>query len=227
MSAPPADESPVRISRGRIDKHEAILRAAFEVFSRKGYAQASIDVIAAEAGVAKPTVYNHFGDKEQLFREAIMADAESVTAKNLAAVDRLVDTGDDVRAGLEDAGYQLLRCHCDDQSWALRRLLYAEIVRFPDLLDVVRGRTASHVEQALADRLARLSVTGHLHITDPVVAAEQFIALLTGPVDTHSRLGTRRLSENELRSIVDAAVSTFLQAYGAPSAAEKSPPSTA
>ncbi|WP_131770844.1 TetR/AcrR family transcriptional regulator, partial [Candidatus Protofrankia californiensis] len=54
--------------RGRVDKREAILAAAFEVFARKGYEGASVDLIASEAGVAKPTLYNHLGSKENLFR---------------------------------------------------------------------------------------------------------------------------------------------------------------
>jgi TetR/AcrR family transcriptional regulator, mexJK operon transcriptional repressor len=70
--------------RGRIDKREAILAAAGEVFGREGYAHAGVDVIAAEAGVAKSTVYNHFGDKETLFREAIAADVDRALAKHLA-----------------------------------------------------------------------------------------------------------------------------------------------
>lgn len=200
--------------RGRIDKRAAILAAAAEVFGREGYGQASVDVIAAEAGVAKPTVYNHFGDKETLFREAIAADADRALAEHLAAVDQLRD-GDDLRAALEKVGHHMLVCHCEERSVALRRLLNAELGRFPDLIDIVRGRAADRVTDALADRLARLALAGRLRRLDPTQAAEQFLALLTGPIEARSRLGTRRVADDELWTVTRAAVDTFLRAFAA------------
>jgi TetR/AcrR family transcriptional regulator, mexJK operon transcriptional repressor len=199
--------------RGRIDKRQAILAAASAVFSREGYVQAGVDVIAAEAGVAKPTVYNHFGDKANLFREAIAADADRALAKHLAALEPLQDSGADLRAKLEDVGHHMLVCHCDERSVALRRLLHAELTRFPDLMDVVRGRAADPVTEALADKLARLSLAGRLGRLDPAEAAEQFIALLTGPIEARSRLGTRHVPDDELWAVARAAVTTFLRAF--------------
>lgn len=202
--------------RGRIDKRQAMLTAAFAVFARAGYAQASVDVVAAEAGVAKATVYSHFGDKETLLREAIAASADQALADNLAAVQQLTDGGHDLRATLEGVGLSLLRCYCDERSWALRRLLSAEINQFPDLLDIIHTRAADRITEALADRLARLTVTGHLHTPDPLLAAEQFFALLTGPMDKRARLGTRHVPPTELRDVSRAAVNTFLLAFTAP-----------
>jgi TetR/AcrR family transcriptional repressor of mexJK operon len=201
-------------ARGRIDKRQAILDAAFTVFAREGYAQAGVDVIAAEAGVAKATVYSHFHDKENLLRQAIAASADQALAANLAAVEALTDRGDDLRATLEGVGLHLLQCYCDDRSWALRRLLSAEINQFPDLLDIVHTRAADRVTEALADRLARLTVTGSLRTPDPLLAAEQFVALLAGPIDKRTRLGTRRVPTSELRAVARAAVHTFLAAFG-------------
>lgn len=201
--------------RGRIDKRQAILDAAFTVFSRQGYAQACVNEIAIEAGVAKPTVYNHLTDKANLFRHAIEAAADSAMAENLAAIERLLDRGDDLRPMLEEVGYRMLQCYCDDRSWALRRLLYAEITRFPDLLDIIQGHGTDRVTEALADRLARLSLAGRLRASDPYQAAEQFIALLTGPIETRSRFGTRPVPDTELRDVVRATVHTFLQAFAA------------
>jgi AcrR family transcriptional regulator len=210
-------------ARGRIDKRQAILAAAGEVFAREGYALAGVDVIAAEAGVAKPTVYNHFGDKETLFREAIAADADRALAKHLAVVAELRD-GNDLRATLERVGHHMLVCHCEDRSVALRRLLSAEVTRFPDLIDIVRGHAADRVTEALADRLARLALAGRLRRLDPTRAAEQFIALLTGPIEARSRLGTRPVPDDELWAVARAAVDTFLRAFGDQAAARSSAP---
>lgn len=202
-------------ARGRIDKRQAILSAAVAVFAREGYAQAGVEVIAAEAGVAKPTVYNHFGDKENLFRQAIAADSDRALAEHLAVVEQLQDTGGDVRTMLEDVGHHMLECYCDDRSWALRRLLYAELTQFPDLIDIVRGRAADRVTDSLADKLARLSLAGRLGQLDPTQAAEHFVALLTGPMEARARLGTRRVPDDELWAVTRAAVNTFLHAFGA------------
>ncbi|MFD4194578.1 MULTISPECIES: TetR/AcrR family transcriptional regulator [Amycolatopsis] len=202
-------------TRGRIDKRQAILDAAFTVFARQGYAQACVAEVAAEAGVAKPTVYNHFTEKANLFREAMTAEAAKAIAENLAAVDRLRDAGEDLRALLEQVGRRLIDCYTDDRSWAFRRLLQAELARFPELLDTVQTRAGTNVvTDALADRLARLALDGRLKITDPAQAAEQFGALLTAPLESRTRLGTRALPAAERDAVAAAAVDTFLRAYG-------------
>lgn len=62
-------------------KREAILRAATSLFSRYGFRKTSIDQLAQEAQVAKPTVYAYFKDKDELFA----AVCEHVMAEVLAA----------------------------------------------------------------------------------------------------------------------------------------------
>src|SRR3546814_8113295 len=52
-------------------KRAAILTAAVDVFLRGGYEAAGMDAIATEAGVAKQTIYNHFGSKDGLFRAIV------------------------------------------------------------------------------------------------------------------------------------------------------------
>ncbi|GAA5037420.1 AcrR family transcriptional regulator [Thermocatellispora tengchongensis] len=199
--------------RGRIDKRKAILDAAFAVFARRGYDQACVQEIAEEAGVAKPTVYNHLSDKENLFRHAVETAAEAVMADNLAVVELVREPSGDLRALLEDVADRMLRICCDERSRALRRLTYAQLVRFPDLIEVVHRRTSTRVAEALADRLARLCLSGHLRPCDPAQAAEQFLALLTAPVEARSRLGGREVPPAEIDAVASAAVDTFLRAY--------------
>ncbi len=183
------------------------------MFARSGYAQARVDEIAAEAKVAKATVYNHFGDKQTLFRQAVQELSDLALAANLAAVEELAAPGDDVVATLKGAGLRLATCYCSEQSRALRRLLSAEATQFPDLLDIV-DEVSNRVIRALADRLARLSLAGTLRIDDPDMAATQLAVLLTGPVDMRSRFNTCAVPEPELITITDAAVTTFLAAFG-------------
>ena len=53
----------------------AVLAAARSSFGSKGYAQTSVDEIAAAARVTKGAVYHHFAGKEALFR-AVHAEVE-------------------------------------------------------------------------------------------------------------------------------------------------------
>ncbi len=56
-----------RKEREREARREAILEAASRVFSRKSYYEATIDEIAAEAELAKGTLYNYYRDKQDIF----------------------------------------------------------------------------------------------------------------------------------------------------------------
>ncbi|UGT55918.1 TetR/AcrR family transcriptional regulator [Nocardia asteroides] len=203
-------------SRGRIDKRQAILDAAFVVFARRGYAQAGVQEIAEVAGVAKPTVYNHFDDKGTLFRHALAAAGDAVLAENLTVLERLRDPGEDLRATLEDVAYRLIRSCCTERSRSLRRLTYGQVAQFPELIDVVVSRTSDQLADALADRLARLALAGRLRASDPATAAEQFLVLITGPLEGRTRLGTRKVAATEMRAVATAAVDTFLRAYATP-----------
>ncbi|MEL7237294.1 MAG: TetR/AcrR family transcriptional regulator [Planctomycetota bacterium] len=52
-------------------KHAEILNQAKTMFMRQGFARTSMDAIAAAASVSKPTLYRHFADKSDLFREVM------------------------------------------------------------------------------------------------------------------------------------------------------------
>jgi AcrR family transcriptional regulator len=60
-----ADAAPVPL-RDRAARREALLDAADRIVRRDGPA-ASMATIAAEAGITKPILYRHFGDKEGLY----------------------------------------------------------------------------------------------------------------------------------------------------------------
>src|SRR5258706_16082283 len=54
-------------------KRAAILEGARAVFMRQGFAQGSMDAVAAEAGVGKQTIYRHFRSKEALVKALVEA----------------------------------------------------------------------------------------------------------------------------------------------------------
>lgn len=59
--------------RTRIQKknREAILNAALEVFSAEGFAGATLDRIAAQAGLSKPNLLYYFASKEAIYLELL------------------------------------------------------------------------------------------------------------------------------------------------------------
>jgi TetR/AcrR family transcriptional repressor of mexJK operon len=202
----------VTTTRGRLDKRSAILEAAGKVFTRQGYELASVDAIAQLAGVAKPTVYNHFQDKETLFRTVMRDGAGRTAARIIAALDSIDDDAD-LAAELTRVAHLVIQCQLSDEGWALQRLLYAEAGRFADLYDDVVSQGGVPVVNALAGRLARLANRGQLAIDDVMTAASQFMALVAGDLPALSRLGTRPVPADELDRAVGAGVSTFLRAF--------------
>src|ERR1700722_7359108 len=53
--------------RRKAERPKEILEAAFEEFSRSGYAATALDQVAERAGVTKGTIYVYFESKEHLF----------------------------------------------------------------------------------------------------------------------------------------------------------------
>jgi AcrR family transcriptional regulator len=78
LSESPRNPSPERRSR--------ILEAARYLVLRQGLRSTSMEAIAREAGVAKPTLYGYFGDKDAVFEGIVAALVEELTAAFDAAL---------------------------------------------------------------------------------------------------------------------------------------------
>src|SRR5712691_4785050 len=63
-------ESPMREEHARRTR-AAIVAAASELFTARGYAATSLAGVAAAAGVARPTVFAAFGSKPALLRQVL------------------------------------------------------------------------------------------------------------------------------------------------------------
>ncbi|MCK9286968.1 MAG: TetR/AcrR family transcriptional regulator [Sphaerochaetaceae bacterium] len=58
----------------KIDHEERkvkILQTALKVFAREGYRDSNLSLIAAECGISRPTIYQYFKDKEQIYYYAV------------------------------------------------------------------------------------------------------------------------------------------------------------
>jgi AcrR family transcriptional regulator len=86
------------------DKRRRIIAAATSLFSRYGFRRTSVDLIATEAGVAKPTIYAHFADKEAVFG-AVCADVCEAFLARAEAASRVEGPLDERLAGVLTAKF--------------------------------------------------------------------------------------------------------------------------
>jgi TetR/AcrR family transcriptional regulator len=73
-------------------KRERILEAATRLFAERGYGASRAEDVAAAAGIAKGSVFQHFGSKEGLFLEVYKRAMESFSAY-LAAPEEVLAQG--------------------------------------------------------------------------------------------------------------------------------------
>lgn len=197
----------------------SVVDAAASVFCREGYAGANIDLIAAEAGVSRQTVYNHHGDKENLFVAVVRDLTERCNAGIFATIASFPDQPTDLEADLIAFAVRMNRnCICNRDGRFLRKLIQAEGERYPELFAEWREQGPGRTWSALAARFARLAFAGHLSIGDPDVAARQFLALVNAELQITFMLGGMPTEEEVLRSATNG-VRTFLSAF----ARKKSP----
>lgn len=82
-------------SRTQRERSEAtiasLLKAARRLFVERGYAETTLDQVAAAAGVTKGAVYHHFSGKRDLFRAVYEREQRSLAEISLAAYRRKRD----------------------------------------------------------------------------------------------------------------------------------------
>ncbi|KUM28040.1 TetR family transcriptional regulator [Mesorhizobium loti] len=195
-------------------KRISVVEAAASVFCREGYPGANIDLIAAEAGVSRQTVYNHHGDKEKLFMAVVRDLTERCNAGIFATIATFPDQPADLESDLVAFAVRMNRnCICNRDGRFLRKLIQAEGERYPELFAEWREQGPGRTWSALAARFARLAYAGHLSIDDPDVAARQFLALVNAELQITFMLGGMPTEEEVLRSATNG-VRTFLRAFG-------------
>ncbi|MER5708898.1 TetR/AcrR family transcriptional regulator [Streptomyces sp. NPDC042898] len=216
----PAAPKPAPTGARAARKRQAVLRAARGLFLREGFG-VGMDAIAAEAGVSKVTVYNHFGSKEALFTAVVagaldepLAGGEEAEGPDLALL-VAADGPDALKTALTDAGRAWARAvRADDEGRALRTLVATELHRFPELGRAWRAHGPAGHHPAVADALRTLADRGLLEIPDLEVAVLQLYSLLVFPQMVFEQYGTELAEELSERLVTDG-VEMFLRRYAA------------
>jgi TetR/AcrR family transcriptional regulator, mexJK operon transcriptional repressor len=198
--------------QGHPAKRQAIIRAATRVFLRNGFTNTSVDAIAAAAGVSKQTIYNHFGDKEQLFVWVIREAQHPLDTDASATLSDALADSTDLARDLRYLGRLMVRGILDPELTALRRLVIAELPRHPQLL-AQWARPRSGLENSLARAIERQATRGVLDVPNPGLAARQLMLVLLTESLTRALYGLRGLSDDEVGTIVDDGVALWMGCY--------------
>lgn len=157
-------------------KDEAILDGARASFFERGFAAATIEEVAARAGVSKVTVYKRFEDKEALF--------EAVVRREMTRMEEAFETWPYVDGSLAERlnafGSILLRFLYSTEQVALDRMLAHDLKHSPEMARRFFKAGPGACRTRLAKMIAEAAAQGEIAIDDPLLAASDVFALWSG-----------------------------------------------
>jgi TetR/AcrR family transcriptional repressor of mexJK operon len=155
-------------------KHK-IMQVATSLFVRDGYAGTSLVDIAKGAGVATRTVYQHFGDKEAMFRHVMFAreTAAVFAPPAIPPDDSLLDI-------IVRAANYILEVSLRPTTVDLMRLTISESKRFPELTKKLTDVTYSRFRTNVKGIFDELVQRGLVKDTDTALSAAIFVDLILG-----------------------------------------------
>jgi AcrR family transcriptional regulator len=208
-----------RNNRAAQDKREEILDVAASFFLSHGYAGSSVSAMARHSGISKESYYRYFTSKQELFMAVI--DQELLEyQRNLAQLTEHWDD-EDLRESLLKFAFTLLSVLLADRTRALRRLVFNEIGRAPDI-----GRHYYNIGPSLAYRTLERFFSLHQAETrfEPRMLSRAFMALLLHELMLERNCGLRGdLSAAEIAALTAPIVDNFLEAYFTPANAAQEP----
>lgn len=211
--------SPVPTSRrpqgpGRpkdLEKKAAILDAAKKLFLVRGFEGVSMEAIAAEAGVSKLTVYNHFTDKETLFAEAVKQRCHELLPPELFEVDVRSQPVDVLLTRIAGGLHALIT---SPEAVQMQRIMAARAMTDASLAQLFYEAGPKRTLQAMEGFLQRANDAGVLQVPDPARTAAHFLCLLKGVQHLRLIVGCcEGLPARECRAHIDSVVDLFMRAY--------------
>jgi AcrR family transcriptional regulator len=152
-----------------------ILEAAFRVFGSRGLHQATLDDVAAAAGITKGTIYLYFPSKADLFSAMLKARVNDI----MPAVEAPGDgrSGPTTRRRLSALGRQLYRFFRSRAWQAMYRTVISEAAQFPEAAALLYREGILPANRRLAEVIRRGITRGELRAVDPVIAARAFAGM--------------------------------------------------
>ncbi len=168
-----------------------------------------MEEVAREAGVAKQTVYKHFGSKAALFREIVEGIAGDLLTPVSVPALRETDPG----PALSALARRFVTLVVDPVSVRLYRLLVAEASRFPELAEPIFHAGPDRLVRELSAFLDRAAAAGRLAVGDSRMAAEQFFGALRGNIQLRAAFSADDLAAEPYLAYADSVVAAFLRAH--------------
>lgn len=195
---------PLKANDPGSDRRSSLIAAAVKVFMAQGY-HASMDRIAAQAKVAKQTVYNHFGSKEKLFEEVVRHIAGHIAVP-------LAEPDASMRDALVRFALAIRARTLSPEGIGVYRALVAEAPRFPSLAKLIYRTGPQATQDAVAEFLAQRIARGEIRQHDAQFCAQMLMSMLTGYERSRRLFGVKNretpdTEQRECERIVD----TFLR----------------
>jgi TetR/AcrR family transcriptional regulator, fatty acid metabolism regulator protein len=188
------------------DKREAILRAATQVFARKGFFQSQVADIARQAGVAAGTVYLYFRSKDDL----LVSLFERTMREALAEGRSVIEGIDDPRERLSRIASLHLERLCRDRDLAV--VFQVELRQTTKFMERFSSTYLRDYLGQIRDTLADGQRSGHFRRDlNPTIAAKIFFGALD-EMATNWILSRRRYS---LAAQADTIVDLFVNGVAA------------
>jgi AcrR family transcriptional regulator len=187
-------------------RRDAILDAALDEFSARGFAATRLDDVAKRADVAKGTIYLHFKDKESLFQELI----RSKMAPVVGTLEATFAADLPLRMVIEKAIDVFVREVYGSHRKHLIRLIISEGPRFPALAEFYYREVLSRILKSVRGLLRRAYERGELAdetlIRFPqLIGAPGIIAIIwSGLFDRFEPLDVRAMMRAHFHRLLDA-----------------------
>ena len=186
------------------------MASAVRLFMERGFEASSMDAIAERAGVAKPTLYARFQDKDALFTAALQTKCESFVGPALFEE----QPGRDLRAGLLVIARQFLALVTDPDAVAMLLLISREGTRAPQLPRLFMETAVMPMKRRLEQFIAREAARGRLGPVAPE-ATWLFLGAVKGEPHMRAMLGLPPLPDAAIEAHLIGCVEDFLAAHRA------------
>lgn len=197
-----------RRQQNRIEREQRVLRAALKVFSETGYSGATMDAVAIEAGLSKPTLYQYFESKEALFSAMMLGERDHM----LEVFQH--PTGKGMVADLLDFAWDYADTVLRPDLLSLARLIIGEVQRFPEIGRAYQQSGPDRLLSGIMDYLEGRRAAGRLAFDDAELAAQDLWGLiLSAPRTQALYMPDAPPSRAELARYVHNGLRVFLRAY--------------
>jgi AcrR family transcriptional regulator len=183
-------------------RREAILTAALDAFSARGFEATRLDDVARRAGIAKGTIYLYFRDKESLFQELI----RSMLTPLVGSIEAMGAVDLPMSVIAEQMVELFVREVYETRRKDVVRLMIAEGRRFPQLAEFYYREVLSRIIAAVRAILRRAAARGEVPegLVDfpQIIAAPGLVAIIwSGLFERFEPLDVRKMMKTHIEML--------------------------